>query len=210
MRQFATPKHSANSIFCRCRRDGRREGGFHNQQNIMGLDITYYRNLKKLDVVFDKSGRAIDPVTREFLDYDFDAYSNPDFPEHIAGVEEGYYAAERGGGFRAGSYGGYNQWREELAKLAGYPSRPEERYGRVEERHDRGAQEAGQGPFFELIYFSDCEGTIGPKFSAKLAKDFSDYQAKADGHTDEYWRDKYTEWRKAFEFAANNGAVSFH
>ena len=68
-------------------------------------------------------------------------------------------------------------------------------------------------PFFELIHFSDCEGIIGPKISAKLAKDFADNQAKADVYrVDEasWFREKYSDWRRAFEMAADNGAVEFH
>lgn len=174
----------------------------------MGLDITYYRNLRKLDCVFDAHGEPIDPVTRAPMEaHQF--YANHDFQKQADGIE-GMYDAEKAGGFCAGSYGGYNNWREDLAKLAGYPALECERHG-VAGRHDAGAWEADGGLFHELIHFSDCEGTIGPVTSAKLAKDFADFQDRADAFGDDYWRDKYAEWRKAFETAAKeNGAVSFH
>lgn len=46
----------------------------------MGLDITAYRKLTKIDAVFDADGEPIDPNTRESIDYDLHAYLNPDFP----------------------------------------------------------------------------------------------------------------------------------
>lgn len=176
----------------------------------MGLDISYCSNLHKLDCVFNEDGAPIDPATREEVDYDIHVYVNPHFEGREAPLEPGYYIGEAREGFRAGSYGGYNNWRENLAKLAGYPAIEVEEYGHKSFRHDSGAHEAGEGPFYELIWFSDCEGTIGPVVSAKLAKDFSDFQEKADSFRDDYWREKYAEWRKAFETAAQNGAVCFH
>ena len=61
-----------------------------------------------------------------------------------------------------------------------------------------------------MINFSDCEGVIGPKTSAKLAKDFAEFQAQADAHPDDWFRDLYTTWRRAFELASDDGAVGFH
>ena len=64
--------------------------------------------------------------------------------------------------------------------------------------------------FEELIHFSDCEGTIGPKTSAKLAKDFADWRDRAEKHTpEEYFFAKYCDFQKAFEIAARGGAVKF-
>lgn len=179
----------------------------------MGLDITAYGKITPLDCVFDSDGEPIDPKTREPLDgleY-FQANVNQDFPDRSKDIaDNGVYTYETSTGFRAGSYGGYNNWRESLAKLAGYAPEEEDRYGSKRMRHDAGAWSKTSGPFWELILFSACEGTIGPKVSAKLAKDFADYQTKADAHEDEYFRSKYAEWREAFEMAANNGAVDFH
>lgn len=178
----------------------------------MGLDITAYRDIKKLDCVFDSGGEPIDPQTREPVSVDyFQANINPDFPGRASDLtEDGVYSFGDSIGFRAGSYSGYNQWRETLAMIAGYPAVDYERCGATSKRHDAGAWAAGSGPFFELINFSDCEGNIGAAVSGKLANDFAEFQAKADAHDDEYWRDKYAAWRKAFEMASNNGAVSFH
>lgn len=179
----------------------------------MGLDITAYRQLKKMDAVFDEDGDPINPVTRIPFDRCTQFRVNGDFPGRNGSVEHrAVYAYEEFHSFRAGSYGSYNAWRDELAKLAGYPAVPVDRYktGSVQMRHDQGAWDSDGGHLFELICFSDCEGVIGPETSAKLAKDFADLQSKIDAHPDEYFRGRCAEWRKAFEMAADGGAVDFH
>jgi hypothetical protein len=177
----------------------------------MGLDITAYRKITKIDAVFDADGEPIDPATREPIDYDMRAYVNDDFPGRADEIEDrAIYKAEDSMGFRAGSYGGYNGWRNSLAKLAGYPLGQYEQYDRKWDSYCVACWEGKEGPFSELIHFSDCEGVIGASVAAKLAKDFADFQEAADGVDDDYFILKYAEWRKAFEMAADGGAVSFH
>lgn len=172
----------------------------------MGLDITAYKALTKVEnPKLDSDGRP------ENYNEETSFYANPDFPGRMEGIEENtVYRYVDAHGFRAGSYGGYNGWRNELAKLAGYPVGAYREFGRAYESYAAGAWKASEGPFYELINFSDCEGTIGPVVAAKLAKDFAEFQAKADEHPEDYFRHKYNEWRKAFEMAADNGAVDFH
>jgi hypothetical protein len=161
----------------------------------MGLDITAYSKLMATN----------DP------DADYIGSQSPEFAARADGLAEGRYAAAKTIHFRAGSYSGYNEWREMLAELAGYPKRwHEPGYKAGREMHAQGAWEAPSGPFWELINFSDCEGYIGPKTSAKLAQDFADFQAKADEVPDDWFRNRYAEWRKAFELARDDGAVDFH
>lgn len=161
----------------------------------MGLDITWYRNLVKVDDAGD------DPP-----DWYWRAFVNEGFPGRAGQIEQGaYYIGTERGHFRAGSYSGYNHWREQLAELARYSRR-----GIGDKPYSEGAWAATAGPFWELINFSDCEGVIGAEVSAKLAKDFAAFQARADTHPDEWFRDRYSVWRFAFEQAAHNGAVAFH
>jgi hypothetical protein len=177
----------------------------------MGLDITAYRRITKLDVALDSDDEPVDPITREPVGYDFRAYLNADFPGRADEIEDrAIYSAEDSMCLHAGGYGGYNHWREQLAELAGYIPEDYEQYGRVRKSHCMPCWNGAEGPFAELINFSDCEGVIGCSVSAKLAKDFAEFQSKADSHKDEYFRAKYTEWRKAFEMAADQGAVEFH
>jgi len=176
----------------------------------MGLDITAYSNLQKLECVFNEDEEPLHPQTRQPFEYYFQAYINSHFPERAQDLEnKAVYLYDDSFGFRAGSYSGYNQWREQLAHLAGYAAKPFARYDSVEMRHDAGAWGTTEGPFWELICFSDCEGVIGPAVCKKLAKDFADFQERAMSSHDDIFRSKYDEWLIAFQLAAENGAVDF-
>jgi hypothetical protein len=177
----------------------------------MGLDITAYRKITKMDAVFDASGDPIDPNTREPIEYAMQAYINSDFPGRADEIEDrAVYSAEDSFGFRAGSYGGYNHWRDMLAKIAGYPLGQCLKYGKMYDSYCTACWAGKQGPFSELINFSDAEGVIGTAIAAKLAKDFAEFQDTVDKVDDDYFRSSYAEWRKAFEMAADGGAVRFH
>jgi hypothetical protein len=166
----------------------------------MGLDITVYSKVKLAAV------QGVDANREPLSDEDFaeSLYVDKNFPSACPEFHNGTVVTHDGEcqHFRAGSYGGYNEWRDKLAKLAGYASaasvwrNPE------------------PGPFVELINFSDCEGTIGPSVCAKLAKDFAEFQPKVDALPDSfdasYFRERYADWRAAFELAAGNGIVVFH
>lgn len=167
----------------------------------MGLDITFYRALGKPTPCTDESGECGHE----------DLWVNSDFPAQSDGLKTGHYeAAEDSGRFRAGSYSGYNAWREQLAQLAGYEATEYARFGTTEPLHAATVWNGATGPFAELINFSDCEGVIGPTTSAKLAKDFAEFDEKARATFDKYNYDKYRKWQKAFESASQNGAVVFH
>lgn len=185
----------------------------------MGLDITAYRRITKLDVVFDADGEPLNPATREPIEGDyFQAFVNDDFgPERYAGIEhKAIYAYEDAHGFHAGSYGGYNKWREKLAKLAGYPTTPFERVeGYPPSQVDSHAASAWAGkcegkPFVELVNFADNEGVLCAAVCAKLARDFAEFDDRAKALDDEWFYGKYCEWRKAMEMAAEGGCVDFH
>lgn len=161
----------------------------------MGLDISTYRKLVLANgnEAFDETGEL------KYEEGWHQMFVNHNFPSQADGIEDGKaYRGEEGKGFRAGSYGGYNRWRETLASIAGYTS-PAEVWDNPK-----------PGPFFELVNFSDCEGVIGPDTSRKLAKDFADFYEKAKALGDEYFFQKYEEWKAAFEFASDSGAVCFH
>jgi hypothetical protein len=176
----------------------------------MGLDISAHRKVTKIDCVFDEDDSPIDPQTREYMDYAARAYANPDFPGREQGVEDrAYYNAEESESVLHMSYGRYNRWRDQLAKVAGYALGSYTQYVNTYESYAASAWAVSEGPFWELINFSDCEGTIGPVVSAKLSNDFAqfDEQAKAEG--EDFYR-AYQELRRGFEMAADGGMVSFH
>jgi len=121
-------------------------------------------------------------------------------------VRDAWYAATPGSeyhGFRAGSYGGYGEWRNDLAASAGlslddYWNEP-----------DRGQL------FYELINFADNEGTIGPDAAKNLLADFKAHRAvyvasRAAGNWGQYDIERYDDWTRAVELASDAGMVIFH
>ena len=174
----------------------------------MGLDISYYSDIKKIDINKDDNN------------YDHIRINNNhnDFEYHLGSLEKDaiYKPKQKGehGSFRAGSYGGYNNWRNQLSVIAGYDSSKEvwknfENEFRKLKLAKIQNESSKMKPFYELINFSDCEGDIGPEISKKLYQDFIDFEEQAKKE-DSYFYDKYEEWKKAFKIASKNGIVSFH
>ena len=167
----------------------------------MGLALPAYAELRPVPDAGDDDGLV------KFISND------PEFPGRADELREGVaYSFARSMDFRAGSYSGYNAWRDELAKLAGYPKAActTQATSRRRSCTPLAAWEATEGSFWELIHFSDCDGTLGASVAAKLSRDFEEYQAKADAHPDKWFRDLYRTWRSAFNMAAQGGAVDFH
>lgn len=169
----------------------------------MGLDITWYAKIVPApDALLDRDGAPVD--SNIVL-----CCPSLDFRERCTDIADGTYLFGSSGSFRAGSYGGYNRWREQLAKLAGYPATPGDYIGPMH-LHSNGAWVASEGLFHELIHFTDCDGVIGTSVSAKLASDFADFQDAADTHGGPDFCSIYAKFRAAFEAAADNGFVRFH
>ena len=158
----------------------------------MGLDISVYENLK-----------LVKCPTEDEKDNLFHIYTG--FPEQLDDIIDGsYYQYDYNSdlSFRAGSYGGYNYWRNQLAELAGYGSAKFV----WDENNDLGEKRY----FVELINFSDCEGVIGPKTSEKLYKDFIQFDNRAK-EVDEIFYNIYCCFKDAFYYAyRKNGCVRFH
>lgn len=165
----------------------------------MGLDITAHA---KIALAPDAKIEDGEPVAYEvFWIAKQVEGTERDFPGRTEGLVHGacYTKGERSMDFRAGAYSSYNRWREWLARLAGYE---------VEELFDRLPAE---GPFVELINFTDCDGVIGPTCAGKLAKDFATYQTQAEtSKSPPGYLEFYNKMRAAFELAADGGAVRFH
>jgi len=202
----------------------------------MGLDIHVYKNITKVEgdrarkIMGDEEG----PGEGSYSAGCAYPYINEDFPGREEGVEAVPYDFEEEWHFRAGSYSGHSQFREDLCTLLGLGSFVPWINKQTVDTH---------GPLEELINFSDCEGAIGPVVAAKLAKDFVDWEEKAkeyalemnvkglisQGWTEErakahaeeeglevggwsggghFW-ETYQNWKKAFA-DASNGFVAFH
>lgn len=175
----------------------------------MGLDITAYSRLEA-----DPSVSAQDCRDCEIDNWsDFATfYKEPTWASYAPEVKEDI--AYRFGdefGFRAGSYGGYSAFRDILAKIGGFNNFPWESRGIAGGRYKEPVDHL---PFYHLVCFSDCEGTIGTAACVRLAKEFAENRekfAKEVVDTDaEYYLGCYDDWQKACELAANGGAISFH
>jgi hypothetical protein len=132
----------------------------------------------------------------------------------LGGMKVGLYAFTRSSrrhSFRAGSYSGYNWWRNELSLFA---LGEEDESVWVEPQSFRGK------PFWELIDFTDCDGRIGTTVAAKLAADFTGYAKKAARYAgtitvEDYpeaganWLATYREFATALRLAAKDGALTF-
>lgn len=163
----------------------------------MGLDITAYRQFTPVRTATARELSGDDDTPEgQYVIRHFTKLSRAD------GLDPtNAYTATEVMGLAAGSYHAYSAWRETLARIAGYTSA------------EYVQENVSSGPFYELIDFSDCEGVIGWATSAKLARDFAGFQAIVDACKGPYaaqFQGKYAEWRKAFETAADAGAVVFH
>lgn len=182
----------------------------------MGLAIYLITGLKKIE------GARRDADTDELFlpdgstiaDGEYEKFYQDPYFENLnrhAGVElDAYYAIEDGVRVFGRSYGGYNVWRENLAKLAGYPLTDYEENW-IKQCHAAGAWDVEEGPFHELIHFSDCEGTLGPVVCAKLAKDFEEFMSKAESDPEfEPYLEGYKQLAAACKRAGEeNGALRF-
>lgn len=160
----------------------------------MGLDITAYSGLKELRARDDDyDNRSIENEVAFCI--------NDAFPGRNCNIKKDVvYSYTNSLDFRAGSYSGYNMFRERLSQIAllVLPAQVWNNWDTFESL-----------PFCEMINFSDCEGVIGTDICIKLAKDFQDFESKIQNE-DEYFIEKYGQWKDAFKLASDNGAVEFH
>lgn len=151
----------------------------------MGLDITAYINAK--------------PTTADNED-SISCLNAKGFISRGGDLPEGYYLADPEVSFRAGSYSGYNAWRDTLCKTIHKMSAYEFWNSPLAET---------DAPFAELINFTDCDGYLGTSVCKKLATDFGKYRVELEAKGDELWN--LYGWIEVFEQAANNnGFVKFH
>ena len=171
----------------------------------MGLDITAYSKLEwiRLPTQQEIDGEVDCGENLIWLHQDLIESSNGFGPRCRLG--EGIYSYAETFDFCAGSYGGYNSWRNQLADFAGHSGWDQ--------------RDSLSGPLAELIYFSDCEGIIDSTVAEKLNRDFVNLQDKLTewisrdlprAHEDSYFVRKFRDWHKAFLLASDGGCVKFH
>ena len=123
-------------------------------------------------------------------------------------------------------YGGYSHFRECLAEIGGHKKFIVEkprytdsnyenldyfyRFPHIASLYNNG-KDVCDGPFVEVILFSDCEGVICSSVCSKLYVDFKEHKPKAK----EYFADNerfynfYIGMMEAFKYGAENGLVQF-
>jgi hypothetical protein len=183
----------------------------------MGLDITAFGELSPApDAELDEDGCPLEFDRFVLLEHDLIRSTEENFPGRTAGTKPGVYSFRQSSEFRAGSYGGYNEWRDRLARMAHGKSAERvwenERWWKIFGSKIFGVRIRRPGPFVELIYFPDNEGLIGPLVATKLAKDFAGFEKRAEAFSTSIsdgadWLDRYHDWKRAFEIASDNGAV---
>ncbi len=179
----------------------------------MGLDVTAYNNISPIDNEIDENGDVIGDIDYPY----FVSYLNKIYQARCEGMtHEKPYRYDDEISLHAGSYSRYNEWRNQLAKFAGYPTIDIERYGQIVTRYDEYVWRQESGDFWELIWFSDCESILGTATCKKLYNDFKLYLPKLDEFVCDYpvqndwFKQKYLEWLELFKFASENGCVYFH
>jgi len=163
----------------------------------MGLDISAYSKIKQekhgdIYIGRDEFGTRPDLSEGEYVESDDSIYR----------------------GFRAGSYSGYNRWRENLSMSI---------HGVMPSIIWNSPEKYAGKEFFEIINFSDCEGCFGPKFSAKLHADFVNNRDKfvsvmetrygkasvSEFSEASYAIRIYDDFMKSFEIAKDSGVLIF-
>ncbi len=156
----------------------------------MGLDIVAYSKLRESE-------------------YEDTIHVNRDAFKMNEDLNEGYYEHTDNFHFRAGSYSGYNHWRDTLCRaIHGVPA--EVLWSRTKTYEGK--------DFFELINFSDCEGQFGPKISEKLYQDFANeenkkklknYLSENKIMDDYFYEANYDDFMKAFNLSRQEGLLVF-
>jgi len=156
----------------------------------MGLDITAYNEVK-----------VVKDAEPQYYFYKNGEQSN--MPE-LEGEVEMEFLEEFD--FRAGSYEGYNQFRNYLCKTINSISDSE-----LWELVDNKDESVKKLPFYYLINFSDCEGYIGTSYCEILYKDFLENKDVFIKNTDhERIINTYNNFLQAFEIGKQNGVVNFY
>ncbi len=171
----------------------------------MGLDIVAYSRLTAMGE-HDKDpdlneGERGGPQDWCYYDAHVMAYAYDCFPLSFLGlpvlraggefIYGGCYALTpdtRKVSFQAGSYGGYNRWRDLLAE-------------------EYNPQRRESEPFYELINFADNEGCIGPVAAMNLLADFD--AVGIPRHCD-VLAGPFHDFQEACRLAADGGLIDFH
>lgn len=183
----------------------------------MGLDTTAWGKVLRIDDhdcdthTDEGSEDCYERGHREIFVY-------ADFPHGLVGLEgpftmrkswgaellsAGYYKLSDQGPTTHNSYSGHSQFRNCLLEIAEWPAVTDWR-----------ADEVKELPFYELLWFADNEGFLGPVACESLYHDFVEYRDRAAEWFAEngyyYVTGLYRDWLESFNHARGRGVVDFH
>lgn len=182
----------------------------------MGIDIYAYKNIYKTDepIEYEYGSYVVDKSDEGLIWFDrgvSDAFDK--MHEEIYGTRPGYFD-----GLDDGFYYDYGDYGDEASFFScAYSTYATFRNVLAEYVAAKGLDE---GTFREMILFSDCDGTIGPKVCRKLLADF---EANLDGFrkfaketlSKDGWFDAkfavslYNDYLNGLRYGANNGALIY-
>ncbi|MGO3120133.1 MAG: hypothetical protein ACTIJH_06410 [Moraxellaceae bacterium] len=176
----------------------------------MGLVITAYKNVEKLQDVKRDSQGLVDPSEQVEIFFGNSAWKQGD------DLQEGevYSFSDTISVFFC-PYGYYSSFRNELARVAGYKpvdeSAVHSRFG-PPALYSMGCwalcDNGEWGLLSELINFADNEGEIGVKSCKKIANDLQTLESRKNEMASEY-RELFDSLLQTFKFASENGIVQF-
>lgn len=167
----------------------------------MGLDIHAYKTPAFADLP-PAAPQDLDDLDEWLWENNYRrVWTNPDFPHAEEGITRSYFTFEKEIDAFSGGYGYYNAFRESLADFSGKTARTiwdaPESYRSL--------------PFFELIHFSDCDGTFGPVSTKALLEDLvehaGEYLAKT---TNERFMHSYKVLLSSLREAGSGAILGFH
>jgi len=169
----------------------------------MGLDIAVYSK------VFQVSDL---PYVGEEIDWDkvddtdgIVVVKNRLCDDLAADLAEGIYGSQKSWRFRAGSFSGHKAFKDFLSVTF---------IGVSADKIWADPEQYAAAPFVQLVNFSDCEGVIGATVSKKLYADFVVNEERfltatsMPGDLNEWRRNCYSNWKRAFELAKDDGCIA--
>ena len=120
------------------------------------------------------------------------------------GLDIAVYSKTYEYGFRAGSYSGFGQWREELALMIGIVLHDMKGFTGSKDWDE-------ETPFIELLNHSDCDGGLYSDECKELLKDFEKWMPEAKKKSEgmskddgEWFIKKYNDWLEAVSMVADD------
>ena len=165
----------------------------------MGLDISSFAGLSPApDAELDEDGYPLDQDKFMYLDPELIKWTG-EFSRTNSGNQTRHLHIRTFSGVSSRVL----RWLQRLARSPCKNGCRHERRKNLGERMER--------PFCGLINFPDNEGVIGPVVAAKLAKDFAEFEHRAEEYSASIpdgtdWLENYREWKCAFEMAAKDAA----